>query len=163
MLHVPLDLHWNQRTTLQRNQKREKGNKHNNKHNDNQNDCFGTKMHHNRNRDWLNDSRQSPSRKRPLPASANQSWKKPCSSAFSRLSVAPGRWCVSFSSDLVQMIFYAWYTTQRKKLTSSFLLFLPPRGVYSLSPWYKLVRYIMISFLSGWSTSISCFKRKLHY
>ena len=123
MLHVPLDLHWNQRTKLQRNQKREKGNKHNNKHNDNQNDCFGTKMHHNRNRDWLNDSRQSPSRKRPLPASANQSWKKPCSSAFSRLSVAPGRWCVSFSSDLVQMIFYAWYTTQRKKTHVQFSSF----------------------------------------
>ena len=45
--------------------------------------------------------------------------------------------------------------TLAKVLTSSFLLFLPPWGEYSLKPWYRLVRYMMINFLSGLSTSIS--------
>lgn len=47
------------------------------------------------------------------------------------------------------------YDNKIATLTSSFLLFFPPCGEYSLKPWNKLVKYIMINFLSGLSTSIS--------
>ena len=163
MLHVPLDLHWNQRTTLQRNQKREKGNKHNNKE---------------RQLKWLLWYQNAPQSlswlaKRLTPISFKKKTPTPLSQSKLKKNLAQARF-PAFQLHRVDgvflslLIWFKWFSTRgilhkQRKLTSSFLLFLPPRGVYSLSPWYKLVRYIMISFLSGWSTSISCFKRKLPY